>query len=501
MGGLKHRGRIVEEFPPCHDFEVRAKPARLPPPVAGPPWQPYTRAVPTPPPSTIASAAPALTGRALEPAPSGPDDAPWTGWLRSAGLDSDASAAHFPASTTEFFWETPEGEALYAAGEAARLEVDGIGRFSEARSWMRSILSTARIDGGAIDEGLVAFARFAFENEAAPGTTSAAGVLVVPSRLVVRRPDEPDRFFEWTPVGAESTRTHRSGNGTGLPSRAAASRREDTARDEWSREGWNRAVADVLARIACGDLEKVVLARARHLRGARAWDPDALFLGLRRDYPGCYRFLYKDPLGGILVGASPERLVSLRGARVRTDAVAGTSRIDGRGAAETERALLADAKELREHAVVAREIAAALREAGATMEPCPAPSIFLLKRLAHLRAQLTAMAPPGLGILDLVEGLHPTPAVAGTPRAAAIEKIGRLEPRRRGWYAGPIGWMSAAGDGDFTVGLRTAWVHGDRALLYAGAGIVAGSDPEREWDECESKMDAIQEALERGAST
>ena len=465
-------------------------------PVAGPPRQPYTRAVATPPPSTITSAAPVLSGRALEPAPSGPDDTPWTGWLRRAGPDPRDSAAT-PASTTEFFWETPEGEALYAAGEAARLHCDGGGRFAEARGWMRSILAGARLEGGAFDEGLVAFARFAFENEAALGDPLGGGALVVPSRLVVRRPGEPDRCYEWTSWGAPSTKRFEAMDDDGRSS----SRGPDGAREEWSRTGWDRAVGEVLARIASGDLEKVVLARTRHVRGERAWDPDALFLRLRRDYPGCYRFLYRDPFGGILVGASPERLVSLRGERVKTDAVAGTSRTDGGAGTETESALLADAKEIREHAVVAREIAAALRQAGATVEPFPAPSVFRLKRLAHLRAQLTAMAPAGLGILDLVERLHPTPAVAGTPRAAAIETIGRLEPRRRGWYAGPIGWMSAAGDGDFTVGLRTAWIRGDHALLYAGAGIVAGSDPEREWEECESKMDAIQEALERGSST
>jgi len=270
-------------------------------------------------------------------------------------------------------------------------------------------------------------------------------------------------------------------------------------RPDWSREGWDRAVGHVLARIDAGDLEKVVLARTRLLRAKRAWDPEALFLHLRREYPSCYRFLYRDPGGATLVGASPERLASLRGGLVKTDAVAGTSGADGPSAGRAETELLANAKEIREHAVVAREIAAALREAGADVEPFPAPSVFRLQGLIHLRAQVTATVPLGVGILDLVERLHPTPAVAGTPRAAALETIGRLEPRSRGWYAGPIGWTSATGEGDFTVGLRTAWLQGERALLFAGAGIVAGSDAEHEWEECESKMDVIEEALAQGA--
>jgi isochorismate synthase EntC len=110
---------------------------------------------------------------------------------------------------------------------------------------------------------------------------------------------------------------------------------------------------------------------------------------------------------------------------------------------------------------------------------------------------VTARVRPETHVLDLVKRLHPTPAVAGAPRAAALEAIRRLEPRSRGWYAGPLGWVSATGAGDFTVGLRSAYLHGGLALLFAGAGIVAGSDADREWEDCESKMNVIEEALRR----
>ncbi|HYR68797.1 MAG TPA: chorismate-binding protein, partial [Candidatus Dormibacteraeota bacterium] len=104
----------------------------------------------------------------------------------------------------------------------------------------------------------------------------------------------------------------------------------------------------------------------------------------------------------------------------------------------------------------------------------------------------------GIGILDLVERLHPTPAVGGFPRPRALELIREREALDRGWYAGPIGWMTPGGEGDFAVGIRSAFVRGDRALLYAGAGIVAGSRPEREWDECEAKLGSIEDVLLRG---
>ena len=460
---------------------------------------PYTLAVTSPPSSTLSPTAPALVGREADSRPPAGDETPWIGWIRETHGASEAPSATPAPPPAEFFWESPEGEALYASGEAARLECDGSGRFAEARSWLQALRALARFEGELPEDGLVAFARFSFEDDGSPGGASAPGTLFVPSRLLVRRPGERDRRYEWEPARAETSPRGRA-EGAGRPPA------EEPPRSDWSREGWDRAVGQVLARIGAGDLEKVVLARTRLLQAEGCWDPEALFLRLRREYPSCYRFLCRDPGGATLVGASPERLVSLRGGLVKTDAVAGTSRADGDADGRAGTDLLANAKETREHAVVAREIAAALREAGAEVEPFPAPSVFRLQRLIHLRAQVTATAPSGVGILDLVERLHPTPAVAGTPRAAALEAIGRLEPRRRGWYAGPIGWACAAGEGDFTVGLRTAWLQGGRALLFAGAGIVAGSDAGREWEECDSKMDVIQEALaeealERGVPT
>lgn len=453
----------------------------------------------SPPSSTLSPAAPALICREADPGPRDGGNAPWIGWIRPSRAASSAHAAapahpDAPAlPAAEFFWESPEGEALYASGEAARLECDGSGRFAEARGWLQSLRASARFEGGALDDALVAFARFTFEDEASPDAASSAGALFVPSRLLIRRPGERDRCYEWTMTGRGA---HPPLGTTANAGRPVPPGPESDLRADWSRDGWNRAVGDVLARVGAGDLEKVVLARTRLLRSEREWDPEALFLHLRREYPSCYRFLYRDPGGAALVGASPERLVSLRGGLVKTDAVAGTSRSDDGAAGRAETALLADTKEIREHAVVAREIGAALREAGAVVAPFPAPSVFHLRRLMHLRAQVTAAVPPGVGVLDLVERLHPTPAVAGTPRAAALETIRRLEPRRRGWYAGPIGWTSASGEGDFTVGLRTASLQGNRALLFAGAGIVAGSDAGREWEECEAKMDVIEEALD-----
>jgi isochorismate synthase len=183
---------------------------------------------------------------------------------------------------------------------------------------------------------------------------------------------------------------------------------------------------------------------------------------------------------------------------VEADAVAGTARLDGNEADAAGLALLSDPKERREHDLVVREILAALGEICRGASADSRPALQRLRHVAHLRTRITATAAPGTHILDLVARLHPTPAVAGTPREEAMRLIRDLEPRGRGWYAGPIGWMNGDGDGDFAVGIRSAFVRNDVALLYAGAGIVAGSDPDREWDECEAKLRFMEDGLVRG---
>ena len=286
--------------------------------------------------------------------------------------------------------------------------------------------------------------------------------------------------------------------------RSGAKRRERAERGEqecfiqdWSQADWSRAVGWALDRIESGEVEKLVLARSRVARAPRAWDIVRVFAALREAYPACYRYLYWDDSGGVFLGASPERLVSLRGGRVQADAVAGTARLQEPNGSDATRALLEDPKERREHEVVVREILAALREVCPDAAAPRQPELLRLRHIAHLRTPITASAAPGAHVLDLVSRLHPTPAVAGTPREEALKLIRVLEPRGRGWYAGPIGWMTPDGDGDFAVGIRSAFVRGDRALLYAGAGIVAGSRPEREWEECEAKLRSMEDVLLR----
>ena len=368
-----------------------------------------------------------------------------------------------------FVYESPRGDIRVGSGEAARFRAQGRKRFDEAARWLEAAATAARREGAPTSP--VAVGAFGFGDR-------ADAVAWIPSTLLVGDAEGDVRVESWQ-------------GSADAPFRS-------TAVSPWTdveRDAWTEAVEAALGRIEAGALEKVVLARSCVQNGAQSYDPLASFLALRERYPECHRFLIGMSDGTAFLGASPERLVSLRGRAIDADAVAGTARVDGEDEGTATRHLMDNAKERNEHAIVAREIVAALRAKGAEADAEAEPSTLRLRHVLHLRSRIEGVAPQGAGVLDLVRAIHPSPAVLGTPRDAALELIEEWEPHDRGWYAGPIGWMSADGDGEFTLGLRSALLDGRRALLHAGAGIVAGSDPDREWEECEAKMRFVAEVL------
>lgn len=444
-----------------------------PAPVARRPPSPYTRPVASPPVST--STAPLLSGSVSTP------DAATEADFR---LDAVEKSLLAPPC---FFWESPQGECVSLIGAAARREFSGPDPWSEARAWLRALTESPALTGGEPGVSPLAFGGFSFDGGPAEAWGLPAGVVSIPNLQWHRDAEGRSTLAHWGP-------------GSGRTERRDPTGRHESEREleKWSPAEWDRVVGWALDRIRNGGVEKVVLARSREAGTPRSWDLVRAFTALREEYPACFRYLYWDDTGGVFLGASPERLISLRGGRVCADAVAGTARLGEPGGADAARALLDDPKERREHEVVVREILAALRSVCPDAAAPSEPALLRLRQIAHLRTPVTATAPSGTHVLDLVSRVHPTPAVAGTPREEALKLIRVLEPRGRGWYAGPIGWMTPEGDGDFAVGIRSAFVRGDRALLYAGAGIVAGSDPEREWDECEAKLRSIEDVLFRG---
>lgn len=258
---------------------------------------------------------------------------------------------------------------------------------------------------------------------------------------------------------------------------------------------WREIVADAVSEIRAGAFDKVVLARS-----VRATAPDDLdsfsivrelrSVFLRAFIFGCWRG--KDAF----VGASPERLARLDGRDVKVSSLAGTA---PRGATPDEdsnsgRRLLANAKDLSEHHLVRAFVVDALLGISDEVAVPGKPTLLSLPHVHHLHTEINARLRTGFTLFDVVKRLHPTPAVGGFPRDEALGFLRAKESLDRGWYAGPIGWMDAD-SGEFAVALRSAVLSGPNAILFAGCGIVAASDPEEELAESELKLKSLTAAI------
>jgi menaquinone-specific isochorismate synthase len=303
---------------------------------------------------------------------------------------------------------------------------------------------------------------------------AGTGRLTVPTRVVGMAAD--GRAWMTTLDHHETVRPARPEPPTRYDVEAASTR------DEWA-----RAVADVLRLIDAGRTRKVVLAREVRVVADAPFDIAAVLAQLRRTQPGCYVFADRG-----FVGATPELLVRRSGPDVTCRPMAGTV---PRGVDAQQ--LVASRKDGVEHDVVAAAVIDELRRWCDDVVAAPAaPASFA--DVTHLVTEVRGrLARPSTSALDLARALHPTPAVAGTPRDEAVAAIAQLEPTERGKYAGPVGWVGAHGDGEFAVGLRCAQIDEHVARLHAGAGIVAGSDPDAEWDETSAKLEPMLRALVR----
>jgi len=266
---------------------------------------------------------------------------------------------------------------------------------------------------------------------------------------------------------------------------------------------WRDQVVAITDAIANGSCSKIVAARTCSLALAGAARPADLLAALDVRHADCVRVLIQPANAGALVAATPERLVRRDGDLVWCDALAGTRSIatgDDLGAtreqlvADASAALRASTKDRREHALVVQAIRAALT-AWADVDAPVEPEIRTLRHVVHLHTPFRARLHAPRHVLELAARLHPTPAVGGTPHEVAVEWIRHHEPVARGWYASPIGWFDLDGNGELAVAIRSGVLAGNRAHLWAGAGIVAGSDPDRELAETELKLRAMLGAL------
>jgi menaquinone-specific isochorismate synthase len=252
-----------------------------------------------------------------------------------------------------------------------------------------------------------------------------------------------------------------------------------------------RAVATAVERIRAGHLSKVVLARDLLATAEDRIDARILLRRLAARFPSCYTFACDG-----LVGATPELLVRRMGGLVESLVLAGTIARDASDATTAAATLFASAKDREEHSYAADMVRTALAPLCRELTVPDEPELLRLSNLIHLATPITGRLDEQRSVLDVVAALHPTPAVGGTPTDTALDLIRELELIDRGRYAGPVGWIDSRGDGEWGIALRCAEIDGHRARLYAGGGIVAGSDPAAELAEAQAKLRAMQYAID-----
>ncbi len=391
---------------------------------------------------------------------------------------------HLLPEHTPMSW-TRHGEGLAGWGEAARFDAVGPNRFAAAEHWWQRMVSTAvvRDEVGLPGCGPVAFGSFAFHDH--PGRSA----LVLPETVVGHR---NGRWWVTT--------VSVSGNLPGVPDiepMPAPRRPESVAFADGSHSGaaWEKIVAEAVRRINAGDLEKVVLARDLIAECADHVDVRWPVQRLAERYPRCWTFCVDG-----LIGATPELLVRRERGLVTSRVLAGTIRRSGDDTHDLALAasLARSSKDLEEHEYAVRSVAEALNPHCSSMNVPEAPFVLHLPNVMHLATDLAGVASDGSSSLGLAAALHPSAAVGGTPTDVACALIREIEELDRGRYAGPVGWIDADGDGEWGIALRCAEVdqaNPARLRLFAGCGIVAGSDPAAELAESVAKLVPMRDAL------
>lgn len=375
------------------------------------------------------------------------------------------------------------GEGLIGWGEVVRCKPASI---AEAEEWWRSLVgqvvavSDLEHTPGA---GFMAFGSFVFD----PATTAARSTLVVPATVIGRRNGR-----SWlTRIGQSFEHSD-----TVSPADAPIAPRAVCYADGGlTGPQWEAAVTEAVRRIGSGDLDKVVLARDLIARAREPIDVRWVLARLAERYGRCWSYLIDG-----LVGATPEMLLRLENGLVTSRVLAGTIRRTGGGDADlaSAAALSRSSKDLEEHEYAVASVAEALAPYCSGMNVPDGPYVLELPNVLHLATDVTAVAGPERTSLGLAAALHPSAAVCGTPTERARQTIAELEHLDRDRYAGPVGWIDAQGDGEWGIALRCGILDETdprQMRLYAGCGVVAGSNPDAEFAESNAKLVPMRDAL------
>lgn len=436
--------------------------------------------------------------------------------LPVAGIDPLAALELHPGDQEKFYWEHPENFiSISAGGRIRELKATGTERFrsiSEQTATLRGeIQAYTAVQHSMAGPLFLGGYSFADHNVSAAWKKFGAARFILPEWMLLRHGSlhlltltiekgnrDAGELYQDIIAGITNFL-----NLAGLLQSSKLPRPRDhtilcTLQNPDERENWIRKVNRAKKGISEKHFEKLVLARSVAVESKHRPEPTIMNHRLRQKFPECYHFMIRQDSETTFMGATPERLASFRNGVFLTEGLAGsTSR--GESALEDEtlaHSLLKSRKDREEHAFVVRSIDDSLKSFTDKVDHPQTPRIKKLENVQHLFTPISASIREGVDIHELIRELHPTPAVGGFPKKESVAYLQDIEQMERGWYAAPVGWYNLKGSGEFAVAIRSALLHGRKAFLYAGCGIVADSDPEKEWDETLLKFKPMLEALQ-----
>lgn len=457
-------------------------------------------------------------------------DKKWFSWtLPVDELDPLAYLEQRGEEPDQFYWEQPDsGLAIAAGGSLLTLKATGPGRFDEISNQSRRLRrehaswsgpstdwtgsSTPRKDAG--EPVLVGGYSFSDHSVHKMWKPMGAARFFLPRWTLIRK--QKDHMLTLTVslegksmetilhelrqayrefrehAGQIRSHTHRAPSDTSRPGY-----RVHHAPDQY--DEWRRKVNRARKLIRQGVFQKIVIARHLDFESVRPIRTLPVLHHLRQRFAECFNFLIRVDGGPRFIGATPERLIALEDRKIRTEGLAGSI---SRGESAVEdltlaHTLLECSKDRSEHDYVVRHIRSRLEPYAFRVVHPHSPVVKKLSNVQHLYTPISAEIRNDFTIHNLAGSLHPTPAVGGYPKNSAVPYINEIEGTDRGWYAGPVGWYDLSGNGEFAVAIRSAWVNGTRARLFAGCGIVEDSDPQTEWNETKMKLNPMLDALKR----
>jgi len=425
---------------------------------------------------------------AAQPLPRSNHTATTVALTEGPGTDPLAWLNAAPGQAAHWYWEIPDDDISWLGlGQAMAQPVSGPDRFNQAALFAHQVFANLTVNAppGAPAPRLAAGFSFDDQGDQGPWAPLGAGLIVLPAVQVLRHKGKT-----WLTTIDKTTWL--------LPTHPAPAPAPDPLPDvdpaHWSNEASRRhyrnLVSTALNIIEGGSISKAVPCRS--LTVPHRPNLGRLLSTLRHTYPACATFCVGQGATNF-VGATPERLAAVKDQRLFTAALAGSA--PRHPAAATDAALgqglMTSPKERAEHAVVVDAVDASLRSLEIDPQHPEHPELLRLHGIQHLYTPIEADLATGTGLLDIVGALHPTPAVSGHPVAPSAALRAQHEEMDRGWFASPLGWFNQAGQGEFRVALRSALLTENGTTLYAGAGVVKGSDPDRELLETDMKLKAM----------